>query len=113
MYLHVNICWVNTEPRIFLVPLGLNMRSAGDANDIPILDNLEEVADQQILQEPIPEPNPVIEPEPVQPAPVPEVHDVNELLEIGNAEGKDNIYSVSFIFLGSTKMIFSPIFYCF
>ena len=94
MYLHVNICWVNTEPRIFLVPLGLNMRSAGDANDIPILDNLEEVADQQILQEPIPEPNPVIEPEPVQPAPVPEVHDANELLEIGNAEGKDDIFSL-------------------
>ena len=73
-----------------MFPLGLNMRSAGDANDIPILDNLEELADQQFLEEPIPEPNPVVEPEPAQPAPAPEVHDANELLEIGNAEGKED-----------------------
>ena len=82
------------KPRMFLVLLGLNMRSAGDVNDIPILDNFENVGEEQFLEEPIPEPNPVVEPEPVQPAPVPEVHDANELLEIGNAEGKDDIFSL-------------------
>ena len=82
------------NPRIFLLPLGLNMRSAGDANDVPILDNFENVGEEQFPEEPIPEPNPVVEPEPVQPAPVPEVHDAaNELLETGNAEGKEDVFS--------------------
>ena len=91
--MYLNICWVNTEPRIFLVPVGLNMRSAGDVNDIPILDNFEEVADEQFFEEASPEPNPVVEPEPVQPAPPPEVHDASELLETGNAEGKKDVFS--------------------
>ena len=81
------------KPRIFLVHLGLNMRSAGDVNDIPILDNFENVGEEQFLEEPIPEPNPVVEPEPVQPAPAPEVHNINELLETGNAEGKEDVFS--------------------
>ena len=87
IYLHVTALAM-IKPRLFL---GLNMRSAGDVNEIPILDNFEEVADEQFLEEPIPEPNPVVEPEPVEPAP--EVHDASELLETGNAEGKEDVFS--------------------
>ena len=57
------------------------------------IDNFENVGEEQFPEEPIPEPNPVVEPEPVQPAPAPEVHDANELLETGNAEGKEDVFS--------------------